>query len=151
MSPIHSSLGQKHWWKLQKYTYLGPKNILLKPKLYFFNNILLFGNFAATPLDLLKVISTEDFKSRIVLHNQEAETVDTDIKTLNGWIRKNCERSSHKAEPVNQGVLASRDGSRTAKIESLLSSELNSWLNFDLFRLLTDFCSSKGKKVTIYF
>ena len=29
---------------------MGPKNILPKPKLYFSNNILLFGNFAATPL-----------------------------------------------------------------------------------------------------
>ena len=29
---------------------MGPKYILLKPKIYFSNNILLFGNFAATPL-----------------------------------------------------------------------------------------------------
>ena len=32
--------------------------------------------------DPLEVISTEDLKSRIVAHNQEAETVDTDIKTV---------------------------------------------------------------------
>ena len=31
---------------------MGPKNVLLKPKLYFFNNILLFGNFAAPPLGI---------------------------------------------------------------------------------------------------
>ena len=30
------------------------KKILLKPKLYFSNNILLFANFAATPLDISK-------------------------------------------------------------------------------------------------
>ncbi len=29
---------------------MGPKNVLLEPKLYFSNNILLFGNFAAPPL-----------------------------------------------------------------------------------------------------
>ena len=36
--------------KLHKCTDIGPRNILLKPKIYFSNNILLFGNFAATPL-----------------------------------------------------------------------------------------------------
>ena len=41
---------QKQCRKLQKYTDMGPKNILLKPKLCFSNNILLFGNSAATPL-----------------------------------------------------------------------------------------------------
>ena len=32
--------------------------------------------------DPLEVISTEDLKSRIVSHNQEADRVDTDIKTV---------------------------------------------------------------------
>ena len=31
---------------------MEPKYILLKPKLYFSNNILLFGNFAATALQV---------------------------------------------------------------------------------------------------
>ena len=33
---------------------MGPKYILLKPKIYFSNNLLLFGNFAATPLKLAR-------------------------------------------------------------------------------------------------
>ena len=35
---------------MHKCTDIGSINILLKPKIYFSNNILLFGNFAATPL-----------------------------------------------------------------------------------------------------
>ena len=50
--PTLASVFQKQRWKLLKCTDMEPKYILLKPKLYFSNNILLFGNFAATALML---------------------------------------------------------------------------------------------------